>query len=103
MTPTALAIDIGATKIEAGVVDEEGSIISRHRIATPQTDQADVVVAAILDAVEQAVTAKSDFMRRRCLRISGRSGKCLDSQHSVVSQLPTRDLTAGSTFDAGRF
>jgi len=33
--PSVLALDVGATKLEAGLVDARGSILVRHRTATP--------------------------------------------------------------------
>ena len=50
----ALALDIGGTKIAAGVVDDRGSILSQQRIATPATASAGQLwdaVAALVDGV----------------------------------------------------
>ena len=47
-----IGVDIGGTKIAAGVVDEEGNILSTHKVPTPTTPQA--IVDAIASAVEGA-------------------------------------------------
>lgn len=44
-----IGVDIGGTKIAAGVVDEEGSILETSQVSTPQTPEG--VVDAIADAV----------------------------------------------------
>jgi glucokinase len=36
--PLYLAVDIGGTKLAAGVVDDEGRVVVRDRVATPQRD-----------------------------------------------------------------
>src|SRR5882757_5222299 len=47
-----IGVDIGGTKIAAGVVDEEGNILSTHKVPTPTTPQA--IVDAIAAAVDGA-------------------------------------------------
>lgn len=47
-----IGVDVGGTKIAAGVVDEHGEVLTRSRVESPATD-ADRIVAAIIDAVEQ--------------------------------------------------
>ncbi|KAA0931795.1 MULTISPECIES: ROK family glucokinase [Streptomyces] len=47
-----IGVDIGGTKIAAGVVDEEGNILSTFKVPTPSTPQA--IVDAIAAAVEGA-------------------------------------------------
>jgi len=48
----AIGIDIGGTKIAAGVVDEQGHVLARRRADTPGTDTA-AVLNSIGDIVEQ--------------------------------------------------
>jgi glucokinase len=45
--PTALAIDIGGTKLSAGIVDGEGKLLERRDTATPPTRDPDVVLGAL--------------------------------------------------------
>ncbi|CAM5646047.1 N-acetylmannosamine kinase [Streptomyces tendae] len=47
-----IGVDIGGTKIAAGVVDEEGNILSTHKVPTPTTPEA--IVDAIASAVDGA-------------------------------------------------
>ena len=49
-----IGVDIGGTKIAAGVVDEEGSILETVKVPTPSTPEG--VVDAIVDAVRQVST-----------------------------------------------
>ena len=48
----AIGIDVGGTKIAAGVVDEDGRVLARQDTDTPASDPA-AVLAAIGDIVEQ--------------------------------------------------
>jgi glucokinase len=47
-----IGVDIGGTKIAAGVVDEEGTILETHKVPTPSTPQG--IVDAICSAVAGA-------------------------------------------------
>ncbi|WP_236240955.1 ROK family glucokinase [Streptomyces sp. CC228A] len=47
-----IGVDIGGTKIAAGVVDEEGTILDIHRVPTPPTPEG--IVDAICTAVSEA-------------------------------------------------
>jgi glucokinase len=47
-----VGVDVGGTKIAAGVVDEHGKIIDQTRVATPEDDEAGSV-AAIIEVVRQ--------------------------------------------------
>ncbi|MEU1806128.1 ROK family glucokinase [Streptomyces sp. NPDC019937] len=49
-----IGVDIGGTKIAAGVVDEEGSILETSQVSTPPTPEG--VVDAIADAVRDVST-----------------------------------------------
>ncbi|WP_328912937.1 MULTISPECIES: ROK family glucokinase [unclassified Streptomyces] len=49
-----IGVDIGGTKIAAGVVDEEGSILETVKVPTPSTPEG--VVDAIVDAIRQVST-----------------------------------------------
>lgn len=46
----AIGLDIGGTKIAAGVVDERGALLAKIRRPTP-SDDADAMVAAVIDVV----------------------------------------------------
>jgi glucokinase len=49
----ALAVDIGGTKVATGVVDDQGTLLARHQVATPAASAEELwdVVAAAADAV----------------------------------------------------
>ena len=51
-----IGVDLGGTKIEVCVLDEQGEEVYRHRVATPQGNYAKTVLA-IADLVEQAQSA----------------------------------------------
>jgi glucokinase len=48
----SIGVDIGGTKIAAGVVDEDGQILARARRDTPATDPA-LIEAAVIDVVRE--------------------------------------------------
>lgn len=50
-----IGVDIGGTKVAAGVVDEDGDILETSKVPTPKTT--DGVLDAIADAVRQASAA----------------------------------------------
>lgn len=56
--PTGLAvgIDIGGTKIAAGVVDTEGQVVDRRHVATPVSDR-QALVDAIVDIARELAAA----------------------------------------------
>ncbi len=60
-TPAAgsvvLAVDVGGTKLEAGAVDQDGSILVRSRRPTPRSDRAEEVFGALVSVVEDVLTA----------------------------------------------
>ncbi len=50
---TVLALDVGGTKLAAGVVDEAGGVLARAARPTPAGDDAEAVLAALLDAAAE--------------------------------------------------
>ena len=51
--PLVIGVDVGGTKILAGVVHHDGAVRSRHEVETPTSSQEDVVAA--LDATVEAL------------------------------------------------
>ncbi|SEL22899.1 ROK family protein [Nonomuraea pusilla] len=47
MTPLALAVDIGGTKIAAALVDGEGRLAERRRVPTPASEGGEAIMAAV--------------------------------------------------------
>ena len=60
-----LAVDIGGTKMEAGVVDGRGRIVVRERAATPTSDDPEQVFAALREIVT-GVLGASPVPPERC-------------------------------------
>ncbi|MDZ7673671.1 MAG: ROK family protein [Acidimicrobiales bacterium] len=56
----SLAIDIGGTKLEVGVVDDTGTVLERHRGPTPRTDDPEELFAALAALIGQV---DGDWMR----------------------------------------
>jgi glucokinase len=54
--PLAVGIDIGGTKIAAGVVDADGQVLTRRDIATPVSDRQSLV-DAIIDVARELAAA----------------------------------------------
>lgn len=55
MAAAALAIDVGGTKLAAGVVDASGRVLSRSRRPTPAGPDGEVVYAALLETAREAL------------------------------------------------
>ena len=52
-SPLVIGLDVGATKILAGLVDRDGVIVAEHRVATPGTSQEEALAA--MDAAVDAL------------------------------------------------
>lgn len=53
---TVLALDVGGTKVAAGVVDADGRLLARAARLTPQVPDGEAVLAALLDAAAEVRT-----------------------------------------------
>jgi glucokinase len=51
------AVDLGGTNLRAANIDQDGRIYERVRTATPETDNAEEIVSAIVAAVRECETA----------------------------------------------
>jgi glucokinase len=60
-----LAVDIGGTKMEAGIVDGDGDILMRERTATPSSDDPEQVFGALRQVVI-AVLDRSPVLPASC-------------------------------------
>jgi glucokinase len=49
---TVIAVDIGGTKLDAAIVDEDGRILERARTATPATTDAESLFASLTTTIE---------------------------------------------------
>ena len=57
-----LAIDIGGTKLEVGLVGDDGSVLARSRRQTPRTDSGEALFGVLTSLVD-SVTAGGSFGR----------------------------------------
>ena len=59
MTDYALAVDLGGTKVEAALVESDGTLVpgSRHRRPTGATATSDELARSVTEAVQDAVAA----------------------------------------------
>ncbi|MHB8682388.1 MAG: ROK family protein [Acidimicrobiales bacterium] len=55
-----LAVDIGGTKLAAGLVDEQGTVTAARRVPTPPTDDAEELFAALTSLVDEVRAAAPD-------------------------------------------
>jgi len=94
----AIGIDVGGTKIAAGVVDEQGRVLAHRRADTPGTDPA-TVLDTIVDVVEE-LRGEHDV---RAIGIGAAgfvdaSGSTvLFAPHLAWRDEPLRDAVAGRT------
>jgi glucokinase len=56
----ALAVDIGGTKLEVGLVDLEGAVVRRARVATPAREGAEDVFGALAGLVAEVLDDGAD-------------------------------------------
>ena len=94
----AIGIDVGGTKIAAGVVDERGRVLARRRADTPGTDP-----AAVLDTIGDLV----DQLRREhdvhavgigaAGFVDSTGSTVLFAPHLAWREEPLRDTVAGRT------
>ena len=54
MSETVLAVDVGGTKIAAGVVDADGVLLRSVSVPTPRAEDPEAVLTALLSAVRRA-------------------------------------------------
>ncbi|MDA8392734.1 MAG: ROK family protein [Actinomycetota bacterium] len=53
--PVALAVDIGGTKLAAGLVDTEGNLLVRHRSPTPATPDGELLLATVIGVAREVL------------------------------------------------
>lgn len=80
-----LAIDIGGTKLAAGIVTMEGSVVSRARQPTPPNGDAEAIYAALLASVSAAIADDGAGYQIRGIGIG--SGGPMRAREGLVSPL----------------
>jgi glucokinase len=58
--PTVVAVDIGGTKLAAGLVDPQGRVVAQAQVPTPDTDDAETLYAALLFLVGEITATAED-------------------------------------------
>jgi glucokinase len=59
VTPVVLAVDIGGTKLAAGLVDGDGRVEARAQIPTPRTTDAETLFTALTEMVDELRPARA--------------------------------------------
>ncbi len=80
-----LAIDIGGTKLAAGVVTMEGSVVSRARRPTPPGGDASAIYDALLASVSAAIADAGDAYQLQGIGVG--SGGPMRAREGLVSPL----------------
>ena len=96
----SIGVDIGGTKILAGIVTESGEVVSTARRATPRNDASDVL-DLVADVVNELVAGTTEKLDGVGLGVAG----LVDADRSRVyfapnlrwSQVPVRTLLEAST------
>ncbi|OSM02487.1 ROK family protein [Magnetofaba australis] len=79
-----IGVDLGGTKIEAVVMNEQGEILARERIATPKGDYAGTL-AALAEVVSRAETAAGIAQRKLPVGVGAPGAVHPDGQQLNVS------------------
>ena len=60
----AIGVDVGGTKVAAGVVDEDGTVLARTRRPTPSTSPPDVekTIASVVEELRQGLPGGGDIV-----------------------------------------
>jgi glucokinase len=93
-----LGIDLGGTKIVAGLVDREGRIVSRQHSSTQASRGLEVVVRRLIDVASQLLTAEG-VDRKQVAAIGVAAPGPIDARSGVVTAPPNlpgwRDVPLG--------
>lgn len=87
MAQRIAGVDLGGTKIEAVVVDEDRRVRGKHRVATPTTDGPD----SVLDALVAAIAGACDDAGVASKRLRGvgiGAPGAVDAKRGVLSHAP---------------
>src|SRR4051812_22560729 len=95
--PPVVGVDLGGTKILAGVVDAENRILGRAKRSTPAKEGGAEIVRAVVDCIETALD-ESAVARSTVAGIGIGSPGPLDAEAGVIlfsANLNVRDLALG--------
>jgi glucokinase len=58
---TVLALDVGGTKLAAGLVGDDGGVLVHDRVPTPVSDDGEVLWAAVVDVVDRVLAGSRSY------------------------------------------
>jgi len=82
-----VVIDLGGTKIAAGVISEGCQVLAKECFPTPANEGVEAVIKRIISASE-AVTKSADMALRRACGISIAAAGAIDSERGVITLSP---------------
>ncbi len=86
-----VGVDVGGTKILAGLVDGRGRVVARRRVSTPRSGTADQTGAVIVQTIEEVIAkggAKADGIEGIGLAVPGQ----IDPDKGLVVNTPNMNL-----------
>ncbi|HJS70448.1 MAG TPA: ROK family protein [Gaiellaceae bacterium] len=93
-SPRVIALDLGGTKLLAGIVDDEGAVEKRIVSAT-DTSSEDAVLAQVEEAVESLIENNIGAIGIGIpSTVNQRRGEAIDSVNIPLSNVPLRDRLA---------
>lgn len=95
--PTMVGIDLGGTKILAGVVNAENRILGRAKVSTPAKEGNQAILAAVIGCVEQALSEAGHWIGDVAGIGIGSPGP-LDTDRGIIlfsSNMNVRDFPLG--------
>ena len=85
--PLSLGIDLGGSKILAGVVNSRGKILSHHQIATPAKQGPDAVIQSLFEAAYRALE-RAGIAATQLKAIGIGAAGALNLETGIVSSSP---------------
>ena len=92
----ALGIDLGGTKILAGVVDEAGKIVGRGKLKTPFADGAEAIGEALVSAADLALE-EAGVSRDRIGALAVAAPGAVDAEKGIVLKCGNLSATNWAT------
>jgi glucokinase len=93
--PRVIGVDVGGTKILAGVLGPDGAVLERREVHTPTSSQDDLVEALVAAAEPLVADGVAAVGYGLPSRIDQRTGTALASTNIPLEDVPFRDLASG--------
>ncbi len=91
MGPPVIGVDLGGTKILAGVVDAENRVLGRAKRPTPAKEGGETLLQTMIEAVEEAITESSVPLAELAALGVGSPGP-LDTERGIILFSPNLAL-----------